>query len=43
MSDVFFITGFIRSGTTAFAKILNTYSNAEVFIEQPPKLLIENC
>ena len=42
MSDVFFIVGFVRSGTTAFARILDTASNAAVFVEQPPKLLIES-
>ncbi len=42
MSDVFFIIGFVRSGTTAFAKILDTASNAEVFVEHSPKLLIES-
>lgn len=42
MSDIFFITGHGRSGTTAIARILNTATNAEVFVEQPPKLTIES-
>jgi len=42
MSEVFFITGCVRSATTAFAKILDTCTNAEVSIEQVPKLLIES-
>jgi hypothetical protein len=40
--DIFFIIGCVRSATTAFAKILDTAGNANVFVEQPPKLLIES-
>ena len=42
MSNVFFIIGFVRSGTTAIARILDTASNTKVHIEQSPKLLIES-
>lgn len=40
MTDVFFIVGFSRSGTTAMARILDTAANAKVFVEQPPKMCI---
>ena len=40
--DIFFIIGCVRSATTAFAKVLYTADNAKVFVEQPPKLLIES-
>jgi len=42
MSDIFFIIGCVRSATTAYAQILGTARNAEVFIEQEPKLLVES-
>ena len=42
VNNKFFISGCGRSGTTAMAKILNTASNAEVFVEQEPKLCIES-
>ena len=42
MSDVFFLIGAPRSGTTALARILGLASNAEVFIEQSPKLRFES-
>src|SRR6056297_386467 len=42
MDNIFFIIGFSRSGTTAVAKILNTASNASVFVEQPPKMCIDS-
>ena len=38
MSEIFFIIGCPRSATTAYARILNTASNAEVYVEQAPKL-----
>ena len=42
MNDVFFIIGCPRSGTTAYAHILNTASNALVHVEEPPQLRIES-
>lgn len=42
MSDIFFVIGCPRSGTTAYAKILDTATNARVFVEQDPKLRIES-
>ncbi len=42
MSKVFFIVSCHRSGSTALANILNTASNAEVFVEASPKLLVES-
>ncbi len=42
MSNVFFIVGFVRSGSTALARIMDTASNAHVSIEREPKLLIES-
>lgn len=39
--SIFFIIGCARSGTHAMAKILDTCTNAQVFIEQPPKLCVE--
>jgi hypothetical protein len=42
MSGAFFVVGFVRSGSTALARILDTAANAEVSIEIPPKLLIES-
>ena len=40
--DAFFIIGCGRSATTAFAKVLATATNGEVFTEQAPKLLVES-
>lgn len=42
MSKVFFIASVPRSASTAYAIMLNTATNAEVFVEQDPKLLIES-
>ena len=42
MSDVLFIVGFVRSGSTALARILDTARNASISIEREPKLLIES-
>jgi hypothetical protein len=42
MSDAFLVVGFVRSGSTALARILDTATNADVAIEMPPKLLIES-
>jgi len=39
---VFFIVGCGRSGTTSLTRILDTASNAEVFVEQEPKLCIDS-
>ena len=41
MSDVFFLIGCFRSGTTALAKILGTADNVESHVELRPKLLLE--
>ena len=41
MSDIFFIIGCARSGTTALVKMLNTSQNATVSVEQKPNLCIE--
>lgn len=38
MSDIFFIIGAPRSATTSYARMLDTATNAEVFVEQAPKL-----
>ena len=38
VDNVFFVIGAFRSGTTALAKILDSATNAKVFVEQPPKL-----
>jgi len=38
IEKIFFIIGAFRSGTTAVARILNLASNANVYVEQPPKL-----
>ncbi len=40
MSDVIFLIGSARSGTTALAKILSTATNAEIHVEQPPRLRV---
>ncbi len=40
--QAFFILGCPRSGTTAVSKMLDTSINADVFIEQDPKLCIES-
>jgi len=40
MSDIFFIIGCPRSGTTAMTEMLNTASNAVVYTELPPKFCI---
>lgn len=37
-----FLIGCARSGTTALAKIFNMASNADIYIEEPPKLCIES-
>ena len=41
MTDIFFIIGCARSGTTALVKMLNTSQNATVSVEQKPNLCIE--
>ncbi|MFH1656470.1 MAG: sulfotransferase, partial [Candidatus Nealsonbacteria bacterium] len=41
-NKIFFIIGNPRSGTNALAEILNTANNAQVFIEQEPKLRISS-
>jgi hypothetical protein len=38
VANVFFLIGSPRSATTAYARILNTATNAEVHVEQAPKL-----
>lgn len=38
MNRTFFLIGFPRSATTALARILDTATNAEVFVEQAPRL-----
>ena len=42
MSDVFFLIGAPRSATTAYARILDTATNAVVSVEQAPKLRRES-
>jgi hypothetical protein len=38
MANAFFIIGCARSGTTAYARMLGTAANANVYIEQSPRL-----
>ena len=40
MSNIFFIIGVGRSGTTAMVEVLNIAPNAVVYVEQSPKLCI---
>ena len=40
--NIFFIIGAPRSGTTAITRILSMAENAEVHVEQPPKMCIES-
>ncbi len=41
MTNIFFIIGCARSGTTAITKILSTANNAELYVEETPKLCLE--
>jgi hypothetical protein len=42
MSDIFFVIGCPRSGTTSYARVLGTATNAKMFTEQAPKLQAES-